>query len=232
MVCSMTNIVDFKKPKQPVNKKPETPPFINLPPVTKFLLIAMIVLYGVIHFIMDDNGRTHVFLNFGFIPALWTGQTDYGFAFDFNMIISPITYIFLHANFMHIAMNGAMLMAFGAGVEKWMGARKFIEFFILCAVASVVFETIIHPASTNPVIGASGAESGLFAAILILLQSRGQLPVGQYGIWPFVGLWIGISLLFGLFGGFMAGGQIAWAAHIGGFFAGLGLMRLHYFKNN
>lgn len=228
----MTNIVDFKKPEPSKDNKPKHPPFINLPPVTKFLLISMIGLFIITQFILDDDGRTHVFLNFGFIPALWTGQTDYGFGFDFNMIISPITYILLHANFMHIAMNGAMLMAFGAGVEKWMGARKFIEFFILCAIASVAFETIIHPSSINPVIGASGAESGLFAAILILLQSRGQLPVGKYGIWPFVGLWIGISLLFGLFGGFMAGGQIAWAAHIGGFFAGLALMRLDYFRLN
>ena len=225
----MSNIVDFKKPKPtpPANKPPKQP-FINLPPMTKWLLISLLAIYGITNFLIGAEMRTYIYLNFGFVPALWTGQTDY--PFDLNTLISPLTYIFLHANFMHIIMNCAMLMAFGAGVEKWMGGRKFIEFFILCGIASVIFETAIHPFSTNPVIGASGAESGLFAAILIVMQQSGRMPTGKYGIWPFAAIWVGISLLFALFGGALAGGQIAWAAHLGGFLSGFLFLKLKYFR--
>ncbi len=224
----MSNIADFKKPKKEPEQKPSQPPMINLPLVTKYLLLAMIGIHIALLFV-NDADKAYVFLNFGFIPSIWTGNNAYGF--DIYALISPITYIFLHGTWMHIAMNGAMLMAFGAGVEQWMGAKKFLIFFILCGIAAVAIETIIHPYSTNPVIGASGAESGLFAAILILLQSQGRLPTGKYGIWPFAALWIGISLVFGLISGFTGGGQIAWAAHLGGFIAGFGLLKLKYFRD-
>jgi len=224
----MNNIVDFKKPKKEPENKPSHPPMINLPPVTKYLLLAIICIHVALMF-TNEADKAYVFLNFGFIPSIWTGNNVHGF--DVFALISPLTYIFLHGTWMHVVMNGAMLMAFGAGVEKWMGAKKFLIFFILCGIASVIVETIIHPFSTNPVIGASGAESGLFAAILILLQSQGRLPTGKYGIWPFAAMWIGISLVFGLIGGAMMGGQIAWAAHLGGFIAGFGLLKLKYFHN-
>ena len=228
----MNNIVDFKKPKlqRPNNKQPKHPPMINLPIVTKILIITMIVIFAAIYF-MDDAMKAFIYLNFGFIPSIWTGQNAYGM--DTYAFLSPITYIFLHGNFMHVAMNCAMLMAFGAGVEQWMGAKRFLLFFIACGFAAIIVETIIHPFSTNPVIGASGSLSGLFAAILILLQARGQLPTGKYGIWPFAAFWIGLSLVFGLIGGVMTGGgQIAWAAHLGGFIGGFILLKFKYFTSN
>ena len=191
----------------------------------------MIVIHAILFLAVDSIDRVSLFLKFGFIPTLWTGQGDYGF--DSYALISPITYIFLHGNWMHIAMNGAMLMAFGAGVEQWMGARKYLLFFILCGIAAVVVEVIINPFGVNPVIGASGALSGLFAAILVLLQSQGRLGAGKYGIWPFAAVWIGISVIFGLVGGALMGGvKIAWAAHLGGFIAGFCLLKMPYFNGN
>jgi len=226
----MSNIVDFKKAK---NKKtpqsPKHPPLINLPPITKTLLVLMLVIHIVLHWGLNDKDSVYIILNFGFVPSIWTGSSDY--SFDAFALISPLSYIFLHGNWMHLIMNAAMLMAFGAGVEQWMGAKKFFLFFIICGVLSVVVETFIHPFSGQPVIGASGALSGLFAAVLILLQSQGRLPTGRYGVWPFAAAWIGISILFGLVGGEMAGGQIAWAAHLGGFIAGFALLRLKYFNH-
>lgn len=226
----MTNIVDFRKQKkQKERKNPDQPPLINLPIATKYLLILMIVIHVAVTFFVSDEMRGYLFFNFGYIPAIWTGQSPYGF--DFNALISPITYIFLHGGFMHIAMNSAMLMAFGSGVEQWMGARRFLIFFFLCGFIAVAVETIIHPFSQAPVIGASGAESGLFAAILVLLQRQGRLPTGKYGIWPFAAFWIGLSLVFGLIGGTIAGGQIAWAAHLGGFIGGFMLLKTRYFQH-
>lgn len=219
----MTNIVDFKKPE-----KPSHPPMINLPIVTKWMLIIMVGVYLAMIVFADDFMKAYIFLNFGYIPSIWTGNNAYGI--DIYALFSPLTYMVLHGTFMHILMNGAMLMAFGAGVEQWMGAKKFLIFFILCGLFAIVVETIIHPFSSFPVIGASGAESGLFAAILILLQAQGRLPTGKYGIWPFAVFWIGLSVVFGLVGGAVMGGQIAWAAHLGGFIAGFGLLKLKYFN--
>jgi membrane associated rhomboid family serine protease len=225
----MSNIVDFKKPDNKDGpRKPKHPPLINLPLITKILLIGMISIHGVLHLILNQDDLVYAILNFGFIPSIWTGQGDY--SFDLYALFSPITYMGLHGGWMHLVMNSAMLMAFGAGVEQWMGAKKFLIFFIACGVAAVMVETIIHPLSQNPVIGASGALSGLFAAVLILLQSRGQLPTGKYGIWPFATFWIGISIVFAVVGGAFAGGQIAWAAHLGGFIAGFILLKMKYFK--
>jgi membrane associated rhomboid family serine protease len=226
----MSNIVNFKKPKKKSDlQKPAKQPFINLPIATKCLLVTMIVIHAAIAFFADNTDIAYIYLNYGFIPAIWTGNSPYGF--DIQALISPISYIFLHGSLMHIVMNGAMLMAFGAGVEQWMGAKKYLIFFFLCGIAAVMVETLIYPYSGNPVVGASGAQSGLFAAILILLQSEGRLPTGKYGIWPFAVFWIGLSVLFGFLGGAMMGGQIAWAAHLGGFIAGFALLKVKYFTS-
>lgn len=224
----MNNVVDFKKPKKTPEKKPKHPPLINLPIVTKYLVIAIIVSYALIALFASDMDKAFIYLNFGYIPAIWTGNSDY--TIDTNALLSPITYMFLHGNMMHVVMNTCMLMAFGTGVEKWMGAKRYLIFFILCGLIALVVETLIHPFSQNPVIGASGAESGLFAAILILLQQQGRLPTGKYGIWPFAAVWIGISVVFRLLGEQIGIGAIAWAAHLGGFLGGFILLKLRYFQ--
>jgi membrane associated rhomboid family serine protease len=227
----MGNIVNFKKPKPTPDrdKKTDHPPLINLPIVTKILIVAMITIHAILFIGFGDMDRAFVFLNFGFIPSIWTGNSAY--QIDIYALLSPLSYMMLHGNLMHIVMNTTMLMAFGSGVEQWMGARRFFLFFVLCGLASVAVETLIHPFSQNPVIGASGALSGLFAAILILLQSQGRLPTGKYGVWPFAMFWIGLSVVFGFVGGAMTGGgQIAWAAHLGGFIGGFVLLKTRYFN--
>jgi membrane associated rhomboid family serine protease len=224
----MTNIVNFKKPKKADSDSRHKTPFINLPFVTKLLLIIIIGIYALTGFLLPNDVVVDIILSYGYIPARLIEPSL--FPFDLGTIFSPLTYIFLHGGLMHVIMNSAMLMAFGSGVEQWLGRKKFLLFFFGCGVAAVAVETLIHPTSINPVIGASGALSGLFAAILILMQQRGQLPTRRYGIWPFALFWVGISLLFSIVGGSMAGGQIAWAAHLGGFLAGFGLLKLKYFN--
>ena len=219
------NIVAFKKRKQ---TKPETQPFINLPPVTKYILMGMIAIHVVLYFFVSADTRAEIFLTFGFVPFIWAD----GNLFGFNPLsyLSPITYMGLHGNWLHLFMNGAMLMAFGAGVEQYYGAQRYLLFFLLCGVLALIPELLINPDMQYPLVGASGALSGLFAAILIILQKQGRLPTGKYGIWPFAIVWIGISVFFGLFGEQIAGAPIAWLAHLGGFFAGIALLRTRYFK--
>lgn len=222
------NIIEFKKREKDNSPKPDYPPLINLPPITKYILLGLIAIHIIVHVIVPMDIQAVLILTFGFVPSVWTGA-------DFMRIpalsyLSPVTYMALHGNWLHLLMNGAMLMAFGTGVERVMGSKRYILFFLACGLLALIPELVVHGASQYPIIGASGAESGLFAAILIIMQREGRLPNGRYGIWTIAIIWIVISVLFGLFGGAMAGGPIAWLAHIGGFIGGVLLLQTRLFK--
>ncbi len=190
-------------------------PMINLPPVTKWMAAAILVIHALTVFALDDIGRYELYRMFGFIPASYTVEFP-----DWPALIGPFSYMLLHGSWLHVGMNAVMLTAFGAGVEKWMGGRRLLILFVACALAAALIHLLLSPFSETMMIGASGGVSGLFAAVLIMLQQQGRIPLGRYGIWPFAGLWIVISILFGMTGG-PDGSAIAWAAHIGGFLAGL-----------
>src|SRR5690606_14425292 len=96
--------------------------------------------------------------------------------------------------------------------------------FFLCSLISVGIHFVFNFSSSVPVVGASGGISGLFAAALVMLQQRGAVPAGRYGLWPLIILWVIISILFGMMGG-PDGSPVAWAAHIGGFLAGFLLLK-------
>jgi len=194
-------------------------PLLNLPPVTKIMLFVMLAVHIGLLLFLDDPQRYWVYFNFGFVSA------DYTVAFPgWPAFIGPFTYMLIHGNWLHIAMNGTMLLAFGSGVEKWLGGRRMLILFTLCSLAAAAFHFALSPFSDDPIIGASGGLSGLFAAVLIMLQQQGRLGAGRYGIWPFAAFWIGISIVFGMLGA-PDGSLIAWAAHIGGFLAGLVLVK-------
>ncbi|MCB9996411.1 MAG: rhomboid family intramembrane serine protease [Rhodospirillales bacterium] len=194
-------------------------PMINLPPVTKIMLIAIIGIHLALTLFTNEVQLYWVHEHFGFKPAYYTGDFPGWIA-----LIVPFTYMFLHGGWMHLGMNAAMLAAFGAGIEQWMGGKRMVILFIACGLAACLFHFILSPFSQQTMIGASGGISGLFAAVLIMLQSQGRLGAGRYGILPFAALWVGLSFVFGLLGG-PDGSPIAWAAHIGGFFAGLVFIR-------
>lgn len=191
-------------------------PMINLPPVTKWLLAAIILIHLVINFGMDDVQRYGVFETFGLVAAHYTTDMP---APLWAKLAGPFTYMFLHGTWLHLGLNGAMLAAFGAGCERWMGGRRLFILFYLCCLASALVQFAVAPESTNPVIGASGGLSGLFAAVLLMMQQRGYGAGGRFGIWPFIFVWIGLSVLFGMTGA-PDGSAVAWPAHIGGFLAG------------
>lgn len=195
-------------------------PLINLPPVTKIFLIAFLAIHIITDLVISPVQQFWIINHFGFVPAVFTGAAS----FSVLNLLGPVTYIFLHGSWMHLAMNGLMMMAFGSGVERWMGSKRFLIFFIACSLVAVLIHFLTAPYTSNPVIGASGGLSGLFAAVLIMLQQMGRLPTGKYGILPFILLWVGISVVFGMLGG-PDGSTVAWIAHIGGFLAGFVLLK-------
>ena len=82
---------------------------------------------------------------------------------------------------------------------------------------------LLAPHSDAPIIGASGGISGIFAAVILLMKRNRMGFEGRFGLWPFIILWIVIAGVFGALGS-PDGGNVAWAAHIGGFFAGFLLL--------
>ncbi len=207
---------DFKQQQKALGR---AEPMINLPPYTKVMGLTFLIIHAAISLLIDPPQQYWLYETFGFKPAYYT--VDFP---GWQALAGPFTYMLLHGNWLHIAMNCVMLAAFGAGVEKWMGGRRMLALFILTGLAACLFQLILSPTSTQTMIGASGGVSGLFAAVMMMLYQQGRLGNGKYGMLPFAALWIGISFLFGLLGG-PDGSAIAWAAHIGGFLAGLVLIK-------
>jgi len=140
-----------------------------------------------------------------------------------------ITPLFLHGNWIHDLMNAMAALAFGAPVARLFGltlrgALTFFLFYLVCGVLSSLGYVMAHPSSMLPVVGASGAVSGLMGGASRLIERRGTLgpvvsrtTVGMAVMWTVVNLIIGyIPVMPG-----MGGAGVAWEAHVAGYFAGL-----------
>lgn len=143
-----------------------------------------------------------------------------------------VSYMGLHGDWTHLAINCLWLLAFGPIVARRFGAGLFLAFFLICGVAGALVYLALNWGSPVPVVGASGAISGLMAAGLRMLPGQtpwavpGQaplLPIFSRQIVIFSAVWAAINLLAGVTGLGMGGeqGLIAWQAHLGGFAAGL-----------
>jgi len=136
----------------------------------------------------------------------------------------------IHNDWTHFTINALWLLAFGPIVARRLGSPLFLAFFILCGIAGAATHWLFNLGSPLPVIGASGAISGLMAAGLRLLPTlRPQagaptlLPILSRQFLLFSLVWMGINILVGVTGLGLMGesGLIAWQAHLGGFIAGV-----------
>ncbi len=222
------NIVPFKartkkRPKKEIKKINEnvstsvSEPLINIPTVTKYLAGALILIHIILHVLIDEKLLNEAIINLSFVSGRFTGTA----IFEPLALITPLTHILIHGSMLHIGMNVVMLVAFGSGIEKWIGGQKFLIVFFGSALLGLALHIAFNYYTVTPVIGASGGISGLFAvALLMLNRARANMfGSGKYGMLPVIALWIGISLLFGLTGS-PDGAGVSWEAHIGGFLGG------------
>lgn len=140
-----------------------------------------------------------------------------------------LTSPFLHAGALHLLSNMAFLHVFGDNVEDAMGSSRFLLFYAACGVAASLAFALSAPHSESPLIGASGAVSGVIAAYLLLHPqvrvfglALNVVPVRLSAAW-LLGAWIAIQLVAALSG---QGGDVGWWAHVGGVAAGLALTPL------
>jgi membrane associated rhomboid family serine protease len=147
-----------------------------------------------------------------------------------------LTSMFMHGGWMHLIGNMVFFWVFGNNIEDAMGHVRFALFYIMCGVAAAATQVLVTPSSTVPMVGASGAISGILGAYLLLyprVRVHAVVFLGFYvtsiAIPAFVmlGYWIVLQLLSSLssLGARQTGGT-AFFAHIGGFAAGLVLIRL------
>ncbi|MBU0673492.1 MAG: rhomboid family intramembrane serine protease [Proteobacteria bacterium] len=149
--------------------------------------------------------------------------------------------MFLHGGLLHLLSNMWMLWIFGDNVEDSMGHLRYLVFYLLCGVCSVTAQAMATPASPVPMIGASGAISGVLGAYIFLYPRARILTLIPLFIFfyfieipafVFLGLWLALQLLRGSVSllGDQVGthGGVAWWAHVGGFTAGL--LLIHFFR--
>lgn len=147
-------------------------------------------------------------------------------------VAAPITYMFLHGGLTHLLVNMAMLLAFGTVVARRMAAMSFLLLYAICGIAGAAFWLYMHPASTDPLLGASGAISGMVGAVGRISLSKSDtydMPFRNRGTaLVFVVVWLVLNFVFGIIGGAVFGidAEIAWEAHLGGFVAGFALITL------
>ena len=144
-------------------------------------------------------------------------------------VATLVTYMFLHADVVHLASNMMFLWVFGDNVEDAMGHVRYLVFYLLCGIAGALAQTAMEPQSQLPLIGASGAVAGTIAAYLILhprvlvwVLAFRVIPLRVTATW-ILGLWIATQLFMVLIN---RGDYVAWWAHIGGALAGAALVVL------
>jgi len=155
---------------------------------------------------------------------------------DHLTLTSLLTSMFLHGGWMHLIGNMWFLWVFGSHIEDVMGSARFLLFYLSCGVVSAVVQLAMTLHSPIPTLGASGAIAGVMGAFLVLYPRvrvyslifvffifMVEIPAAFMLIY-----WFGIQLVNGVFlsHGFSDSGGTAWFAHVGGFLAGLFLIRL------
>ncbi|HXU87596.1 MAG TPA: rhomboid family intramembrane serine protease [Methylomirabilota bacterium] len=220
-------------------------PSRSLPIVTIVLIALNVAAYVYqlsLGLAVDQSGRAAAeafVFEFGATPCRLTGTCDRG---DFpSPYVTVFTSMFLHGSPLHIAGNMLYLWIFGDNVEDTLGHGRFLLFYLLSGVAAAAGQTITSPTSTVPMIGASGAVSGVLGAYLLLFPYATILTLMIFGFFvrsvhiPAVivlGFWIVLQVINGWLTvsasamGRGESGGVAWFAHIGGFLAGMLLLLL------
>ena len=145
---------------------------------------------------------------------------------SFNFLSS----MFMHGDIMHILGNMMFLFVFGDNLENLLGHIRYAVFYIVCGFAAAVAQILTDTSSVIPMLGASGAVSGVLGGYILLFPQR-QVRALIFSFLTTVpafvalGIWIALQLITGYFTDPGAGG-VAYAAHIGGFIAGLALVKV------
>jgi membrane associated rhomboid family serine protease len=217
---------------------------------TPVITFAFIAINALVWFLVQGAGAAQPLLasvcNLGLIPGELTGSATPGTAMPLGeglaCIVDPgrapehvFTSMFLHGGWMHLIGNMWFLWLFGNNVEDSMGRGRFIGFYLLCGIGAAAAQVLADPSSIVPMVGASGAISGVMGAYVVLyprVRVFTLVPLGFFitsfalPAWVMLGYWMLLQVFGGLAGPQGEGGGVAFWAHVGGFVAGVVLIKL------
>jgi membrane associated rhomboid family serine protease len=213
---------------------------------TPVVTLAIIGINVLVWFMFQGAGLSDALLasvcNYGLIPGELTLMAEPGSSFPLSdtlaCAVDPgraplhiLTSMFLHGGWLHIIGNMWFLWLFGNNVEDSMGRGRFIVFYLLCGTVAAAAQVIAQPDSGVPMVGASGAISGVMGAYIVLyprVRVYTLVPIIIFftialPAWVILGYWMLLQIVGGLSG--QEGGTAFWA-HVGGFLAGVVLVKL------
>ncbi len=208
-------------------------PTERFPFVTIFFILVCIAVFLYQENLPQKPGETFAF-QYGAVPAVVFGYASLppDAAVGIPAGLTLITSMFLHAGWMHLLGNMLYLWIFGNNIEDVMGHAKYIVFYIICGILAALSHLMTEPSSQIPMVGASGAISGVLGAylllfprahVLVLLPWIGMTRVAAGLV---LGMWFVTQLVSGGMNVGAKGGGVAFFAHIGGFVAGMVLIGL------
>jgi membrane associated rhomboid family serine protease len=209
-------------------------------PIVTITFVIICVLVFLWEFSLGAEGGQRAVYALGVIPAVLLG----GAQLPPELALVPptatiFTSMFMHGGWMHLIGNMLYLWIFGDNVEDSMGHGRYLVFYFLCGIAAVFAQALPEPNSEIPMVGASGAISGVLGAYVLLhphakvlvaipfgfILHTMRLPAGLV-----LALWFGLQLLSNTMAS-GEGGGVAFRAHIGGFVAGMLLVAIFKRRN-
>jgi membrane associated rhomboid family serine protease len=214
---------------------------------TPIITIALIAINVLVWMVVQRAGRepwvAATVCNLGLVPGELTLRASVGDSFPLGQglscVVDPgrapehiLTSMFLHGGWMHLLGNMWFLWLFGNNIEDSMGRVRFVLFYLICGVAAAAGQVLSDPESIIPMVGASGAISGVMGAYIVLYPRVRVYTLVTFifitsialPAWVMLGYWMFLQVIGG-FGASTEGGTAFWA-HIGGFIAGVVLIKL------
>jgi membrane associated rhomboid family serine protease len=201
-------------------------PAVNVPAVVLGLVACFVLVHTARLFLVAPQNDGMVLAYAGFIPLRYLSGSG---SETWPLFTTPVTHAFLHGSWAHLIMNSLWLVVFGAPLARRTGSVMFLAFFALTAAAGAGLFAVLNPGTVGPLIGASGAVSGVTAAAARFgfragpqgFQAR-PMTIGATFSNPsalaFIHVWVLVNAATTLMPD--GAGRIAWEAHVGGFLAG------------
>lgn len=204
-------------------------------PVLTVAIIAACVVVFLLEAAAGQEGMQRIAYRYGLVPSVFFGNDI--FPPGFGALPAPATLftsMFLHGGWMHLIGNMLFLWIFGNNIEDELGHLRFGIFYVLSGLGAAFLQLFLTPDSQVPMVGASGAISGVLGAYMLLYPRARILTLVFLGFFIttmriaagwFLGIWFGMQALFALASTPTdGGGGVAFWAHVGGFLAGIGLL--------
>jgi membrane associated rhomboid family serine protease len=215
-------------------------PIFNVPGSVLAVLAVLVAVHALLA-VLPNDWSTWLLLALAFIPARYAGYAGALPGGDLTAVTSFLSYALVHGSLLHLGFNSAWLVAFGGAVAKRVGAARFLALSAFCAVAGAATFLAFNVGLLVPMVGASGAISGLMGATMRFLftatdggglralrEDPKNVPLmpllpalTDRRVLVVTGAFILANILAVLGLGGVSAGGIAWEAHMGGYFAGL-----------